>query len=106
MNWLTWGKGQLLGGQSYRRNLTGANTHGTNLLGREVLTNDEKRFRLSKISRKPSRSTPTPEDSTTEKRWEVETPYLGAMIVDHLALDQRSRVLDYGCGIGRSSKEI
>ena len=28
------------------------------------------------------------------------------MIVDHLALDQRSRVLDYGCGIGRLSKEM
>lgn len=48
----------------------------------------------------------TPEDSSTEERWEKETPYLGQMIVDHLGIIPQHRVLDYGCGIGRLSKEL
>ncbi len=48
----------------------------------------------------------TPEDSTTEHRWKTETPYLAAMIHEHLELRERHRVLDFGCGIGRVAKEL
>lgn len=48
----------------------------------------------------------TPEDSTTDKRWATETPYLGRLINDHLKLESHHRLLDYGCGIGRMSKEL
>lgn len=48
----------------------------------------------------------TPEESSTEERWEVETPYLGRLISTKLELATHHRVLDYGCGIGRLSKEL
>ena len=48
----------------------------------------------------------TPEDSTTEHRWAVETPYLGSLIQSNLDLNERHVVMDFGCGIGRLSKEM
>lgn len=48
----------------------------------------------------------TPEDSTTEQRWSHETPYLGELIGRYIDLHPRQRVLDYGCGVGRMSKEL
>lgn len=48
----------------------------------------------------------TPEDSTTEARWRVETPYLGTLIGSHLDIQSHHRVLDYGCGVGRMSKQL
>jgi cyclopropane fatty-acyl-phospholipid synthase-like methyltransferase len=49
----------------------------------------------------------TPEDGLgTSTRWAVETPYLGELIRDQLNIGPRSLVLDYGCGIGRLSKEL
>lgn len=48
----------------------------------------------------------TPEDASTERRWAIETPYFGSLIMDHLNLQHHHRVLDYGCGIGRVAKEI
>jgi len=48
----------------------------------------------------------TPDESTTDERWAQETPYLGALIEEHLGVRPRHRVLDYGCGIGRLSKEL
>jgi SAM-dependent methyltransferase len=48
----------------------------------------------------------TPEDSTTDERWENETPYLGDLIARQLRLQDRHRVLDYGCGIGRMAKDL
>lgn len=48
----------------------------------------------------------TPEDSTTDTRWRIETPYLGELIMEHLALRPDHRVLDFGCGIGRLAKEM
>lgn len=48
----------------------------------------------------------TPEDSSTDRRWTVETPYVANLIVDHLAIRAHHRVLDYGCGIGRIAKAL
>jgi len=48
----------------------------------------------------------TAEDSTTEKRWRTETPYLADLINKNLQLSPNSWVLDYGCGIGRIAKEL
>ena len=43
----------------------------------------------------------TPENSTTQERWAVETPYLVELIAAHLPIDRETVLLDYGCGIGR-----
>ena len=48
----------------------------------------------------------TPEDSTTEARWRVETPYLADLIGRHLDIGPQSLVLDYGCGVGRMAREL
>ncbi|GAB0119642.1 class I SAM-dependent methyltransferase [Acidisoma sp. 7E03] len=42
----------------------------------------------------------------TEVRWARETPYLGALIGQELALTPDSLVLDYGCGVGRLAKQL
>jgi len=44
--------------------------------------------------------------TTTEERWEYETPYLVDEIGRALGLDHRSCVLDYGCGIGRIARGL
>lgn len=43
---------------------------------------------------------------TVDQRWERETPYLGGLMQEHLGVSQKSLVLDYGCGVGRLSKEM
>ena len=48
----------------------------------------------------------TPENSTTEERWAVETPYLAELISNHIPIDRDTVLLDYGCGIGRMSKAL
>lgn len=49
----------------------------------------------------------TPQDGlTTDDRWRTETPYLVDLIGQHAHLDEKSVVLDYGCGIGRMSKAL
>ncbi len=48
----------------------------------------------------------TAEDSTTEERWRVETPYLAESIGEYLKPDASSLIVDYGCGIGRIAKEL
>src|ERR1700744_5972176 len=48
----------------------------------------------------------TPEDTTTDARWEKETPYLASLISKHIGVHPKDRVLDYGCGIGRMSKAL
>jgi SAM-dependent methyltransferase len=48
----------------------------------------------------------TPEDSTTQERWKVETGYLADLIESHLEVNPGTLLLDYGCGIGRLSKEL
>jgi len=43
----------------------------------------------------------------TDERWEKETQYLSKEICEYFSkLDENSVVIDYGCGIGRLSKEI
>jgi len=41
-----------------------------------------------------------------ERRWEVETPWFGNLIVRACGVTASSRVLDFGCGIGRLSRQI
>jgi SAM-dependent methyltransferase len=48
----------------------------------------------------------TPEDSTTEARWRVETGYLADLIEGQLQVNPGTLLLDYGCGIGRLAKEL
>ena len=48
----------------------------------------------------------TEADVTTARRMAVETPYFVDLIDQHIKLGPGSRVLDYGCGPGRISKEI
>lgn len=49
----------------------------------------------------------TQEDNLTyEQRWQRETPYLTKLITDNIELSPESLVLDFGCGIGRLSKEL
>jgi len=48
----------------------------------------------------------TCEEGSTEERWQRETPYLVDQIMDFLQPDENSLLLDYGCGIGRISKEL
>ena len=48
----------------------------------------------------------TPEGVTTQQRWEVETPYLADLIQHQFRLGPESLVLDFGCGIGRVSREL
>ena len=49
----------------------------------------------------------TPEgDTTTQERWETETPYLIDEIGQALNLNDNSCVLDYGCGVGRIAKGL
>ena len=49
----------------------------------------------------------TPETgTTTEERWEYETPYLADEIGRALELDADACVLDYGCGVGRLAKAL
>jgi 2-polyprenyl-3-methyl-5-hydroxy-6-metoxy-1,4-benzoquinol methylase len=48
----------------------------------------------------------TGEGSTTEDRWRIETPYVAGLIASGMTLDANSVVIDYGCGIGRLSKEL
>ncbi len=49
--------------------------------------------------------TPTPE-MTTDERWEIETRNLVDELGRTLNLDAESRILDYGCGIGRVAKAL
>lgn len=48
----------------------------------------------------------TPEGSTTNDRWVTETPYLALDINSFFNLGEQSLVLDFGCGIGRISREL
>ena len=41
-----------------------------------------------------------------ERRWAVETPWFGDLILRRCGVGAGSRVLDFGCGLGRLSKRI
>jgi SAM-dependent methyltransferase len=46
------------------------------------------------------------ENATVEQRWQRETPYLVDLIRQHLSITDESVLLDYGCGVGRLSREL
>lgn len=48
----------------------------------------------------------TPEGGSTDERWAKETPVVADLIGAQVELSPESWVLDYGCGIGRLSKEL
>lgn len=48
----------------------------------------------------------TAEISSTDFRWEKETPYLVELILRELEIKHGGLVLDYGCGIGRIAREL
>ena len=49
----------------------------------------------------------TPErGTTTDERWQKETPFLVEDISKHLSLTTSTCLLDYGCGIGRLAKPL
>lgn len=49
----------------------------------------------------------TPErGTTTEERWQKETPYLAGDAAGRLGIGPETTVLDYGCGVGRIAKEL
>jgi len=48
----------------------------------------------------------TAETWTTERRWEVETPYLAELIGQSIVITSDTVLLDYGCGVGRLAKEL
>lgn len=43
---------------------------------------------------------------TTNERWEIETQNLSEQLGRELNLNSESRILDYGCGIGRVAKAL
>jgi len=48
----------------------------------------------------------TGEGSTTDERWETETPHLVDQISNSMAISPESILIDYGCGIGRLAREL
>lgn len=48
----------------------------------------------------------TGEGSTTDERWQTETPYLRDLIGRSITLTQETLVIDYGCGVGRMAKAL
>jgi cyclopropane fatty-acyl-phospholipid synthase-like methyltransferase len=48
----------------------------------------------------------TDEGSTTDERWETETPYLTDLIGGLVNIAANTILVDYGCGIGRIAKEL
>lgn len=48
----------------------------------------------------------TPEGGTTAGRWEKETQWALNMLTTFSPVDENSRVLDWGCGVGRLSRAL
>lgn len=48
----------------------------------------------------------TNEEDTSEVRWEKETPYLLDLISQKYQITSSTKILDYGCGIGRLAKGL
>jgi SAM-dependent methyltransferase len=69
------------------------------------LTYDPAVFNVTDLS-KAMQIILTPEGSTTEQRWRVETPYVADLISQSIDITRGMVVLDYGCGIGRIAKEL
>ena len=48
----------------------------------------------------------TPEGSSTDQRWQTETPYVADLIESSIEITAETILVDYGCGIGRMAKEL
>jgi len=49
----------------------------------------------------------TPEkDQSTDERWQVETDFTIDMVASRLQINEKHRVLDFGCGAGRMSRAL
>ena len=48
----------------------------------------------------------TAEDSSTQERWEKESPYIAQRIINFMQIGKDDLIIDFGCGIGRISKEL
>lgn len=48
----------------------------------------------------------TAENSTTQERWQKETPYIADLVARKMSITANTLLLDYGCGIGRVAKEL
>ena len=49
----------------------------------------------------------TPENGrSTAERWQSETPYLAGKVLQRLSENQARLVMDFGCGVGRLSREL
>ena len=46
------------------------------------------------------------EGSTTEERWQAETPYVADLIEASIEITDQTILVDYGCGVGRMAKEL
>jgi SAM-dependent methyltransferase len=44
--------------------------------------------------------------ASTDERWVTETPYLTDLIENSLSITSETVLIDYGCGVGRLSKEL
>jgi cyclopropane fatty-acyl-phospholipid synthase-like methyltransferase len=42
----------------------------------------------------------------TEQRWQTETPYLREQLLSWCNISNHAQILDFGCGIGRMSREL
>ncbi len=47
----------------------------------------------------------TAENSTTQERWQKETPYIADLVARKMSITADTLLLDYGCGIGRVTKK-
>jgi SAM-dependent methyltransferase len=43
---------------------------------------------------------------STDQRWAIETPWLAEFLIRKFNLTSKSRVLDFGCGVGRVAKAL
>lgn len=48
----------------------------------------------------------TAEDSSTQERWEKESPYIAQRVINFMKIGKDDLIIDFGCGIGRISKEL
>jgi cyclopropane fatty-acyl-phospholipid synthase-like methyltransferase len=69
------------------------------------LTYDPKVFDVTDLA-KAMQIILTPEGSTTERRWQLETPYVTDLISQSIKITPETVLLDYGCGVGRMARAL
>lgn len=63
-------------------------------------------FEVANIEQAKSVIVTAERGTTTDERWQKETPYLAGDIARRLPIGPETTLLDYGCGIGRIAKEL